>query len=200
MPGDESLLHEGVYNAFPAACAWWLKILRPHAFSIYPAYYPVHECAGVFTKDVVVSKAYRCTLRSIAAFGLLSLAACTSKPSVPPADMAAFTAGMQSALINRINAANQGTLVGVVTLKITLNRSNQPTACTAMRASPQLATLLPVGAVPSDFLSLALLVERECWHTTYPPVPQGLFEHDRVEVVAPLVLMPRPMPMPSASH
>ncbi|MDH0303615.1 MULTISPECIES: hypothetical protein [unclassified Pseudomonas] len=143
-----------------------------------------------------MSKIHRFTLLPLAALGLATLMACGSASKAPPtvdaATMAAFVAAMQSSLINRIAPANQGHLVGVVTLKITLNRQNQPIACEARRSAPRHARLLPRGLVASDFRQMAQLVERQCWLTVYPPVPEGLFEEDRVEVMAPLVLLPYP--------
>ncbi|MBC3436616.1 hypothetical protein HU735_14435 [Pseudomonas sp. BW16M2] len=148
-----------------------------------------------------MSQNHRLTLLPLAALGLATLMACSAPPQasakVDAANMTAFTTAMQSALINRIDAANQGTLVGVVTLKLSLDRNNRPIACKAMRSSPAVERLLPVLTVASDFNQLAQLVERQCWHTTYPPVPEGLFENDQVEVIAPLVLMPR-LPRPLA--
>jgi hypothetical protein len=141
-----------------------------------------------------VSQIHRLTLLPLAALSLATLMACSAPPQVnakvDAITMASFTAAMQSALINRIAAANQGTLVGVVTLKLTLDRNNQPTACKAMHSSPAVQSLLPPLTVTSDFKQLAQLVERQCWETTYPPVPEGLFEDDQVEVIAPLILMP----------
>ncbi|MEE1890924.1 hypothetical protein [Pseudomonas carassii] len=141
-----------------------------------------------------MSQNHRLTLLPLAALSLATLMACSATPQastkVDPITMASFTAAMQSALINRIAAANQGTLVGVVTLKLTLDRNNQPTACKAMRSSPAVQSRLPPLTVTSDFKQLAQLVERQCWQTTYPPVPEGLFENNEVEVIAPLVLMP----------
>jgi hypothetical protein len=133
---------------------------------------------------------------TLALLALLTLMGCSQKTTATPAvdapTMAAFIAGMQNALSSRLNAANQGTLVGAVTLKLSLDRNSRPIACKAVPSSPQIARLLPADAIVSDFAALARLAERECWLTTYPPVPEGLFEHDQVEVAAPLVLMPRP--------
>ncbi|MFT0866418.1 hypothetical protein [Pseudomonas sp. CAM1A] len=150
-----------------------------------------------------MSKIQRFTLLPLAALGLLTLVACSANPEarakVDPAALAGFTAAMQSALINRIDAANQGTLVGVVTLKLTLDRNNRPIACKAMRSSPAHERLLPIWANASPLSQLKQLVEHECWRTTYPPVPDSLFEDGHVDVIAPLVLMPRlptPMPLP----
>ena len=153
------------------------------------------------SKDVPVLKIQRFTLLPLAALGLLTLAACSANPEarakVDAAALAGFTAAMQSALINRIDAANQGTLVGVVTLKLTLDRNNRPTACKAVRSSPAHERLLPIWANASPLDQLKQLVEHECWRTTYPPVPDSLFEDGHVDVIAPLVLMPRlPTPMP----
>lgn len=153
------------------------------------------------SKDVAVSKIQRFTLSSLAALGLLTLVACSANPEasakVDAAALSGFTAAMQSALINRIDAANQGTLVGVVTLKLTLDRNNRPIACKAVRSSIVHERLLPLGVTASPLSQLKQLVEHECWRTTYPPVPEGLFENDQVEVIAPLVLISRlPMPRP----
>ncbi len=149
---------------------------------------------GLSAKDVSVSKFHRFTLLPLAAFGLATLMACSSAPKASPTvdapTMAAFVAAMQSSLINRISPANQDHLVGVVTLKITLNRQNRPVACEVHRSAPRHARLLPPHLVASDFRQMAQLVERQCWLTVYPPVPEGLFEGDQVEVVAPLVLLP----------
>lgn len=153
------------------------------------------------SKDVPVSKIPLFTLLPLAALGLFTLLACSANPEanakVDAAALAGFTAAMQSALVNRINAANQGTLVGVVTLKLTLDRSNRPVACKAVRSSPAHERLLPVWVNASPLSQLKQLVEHECWRTTYPPVPGSLFEDGHVDVIAPLVLMPRlPPPMP----
>lgn len=119
---------------------------------------------------------------------LVALAGCQSKPA-PPKVPKTFIHDMQQALISSIASANTGKQVGVVRLRVTLNRHSAPIACKALRAPPRHDLLLPADIPRSDFKTLASLVEAQCWVTIYPVVPDALYdENNTVEIVAPLVV------------
>jgi hypothetical protein len=120
---------------------------------------------------------------------LIALVGCQTKknPEMDPKVMKTFTHDMQQALINSVATANTGKQVGVVKLRVTLNRHSAPIACKAFRAPPSQDQLLPTDVPRSDFKALARLVEAQCWVTIYPIVPDNLYdENNTVEIVAPL--------------
>ncbi len=106
-------------------------------------------------------------------------------------DQARFINEFQRVLLRDLSAANRTPLVGIINLRVTLDRMNQTVGCQTSPASAELLKALPAGVKRSDPQALSDLVMQQCWRSLYPRVPAHMFsDDDTLEIIAPLVLAP----------
>lgn len=109
--------------------------------------------------------------------------------------MARFTQAMMRAIHRQIAANNPHRLVGVIVMRVTLDRHSRPLACSARRGPLAHRRLLPSDTIVSSTTDLVALVSAQCWLTDYPKAPAHLFDPTgTVEIVAPIILQPRWLP------
>lgn len=135
---------------------------------------------------------------------LSSLAGCQTRAALesqPPTNER-FMREMQYALAQSIASASTGKQVGVVSLKVILDRNAAPIACKARRPLPSAELLLPSDVSRSNFQALASMVEAQCWKTVYPIAPEAMYgERGYLEVVAPLAVhLPAALYAPGAEQ